>query len=283
MANLIRMNLYRMLHTGSTWILMVVICGFAVFSSYMTKVDQEMIKKEIQTEVIEETDNTEEIHYNFGIQVQTPIHADGTEPVFFEYFCSDLKGGILLIFVAIFAVTFISGEEKSGFVKNIAGQVHCKYTLYLSKIVAIMTFVFMAMVCYGITEYISVVILHRGVSFGMDILGQSLLYILIQWALLSAFASGMAFITTLIKSTAVSITIGILDACGFGMVLIGFIYKIFRNLDIVLEKYLLVTNANSILYNSSSEVLRRAAVVAAVFFVGYNVLGSIWVQKRDIG
>ena len=44
MFNLIRMDLYRMFHTGSTWILIGIISLLAVFSFYMGIVDQRFME-----------------------------------------------------------------------------------------------------------------------------------------------------------------------------------------------------------------------------------------------
>lgn len=282
MFNLIRMNLYRMFHTGSTWILMAVICGFSLFSAYMAVQDQELMREELENRTAAEEVQEEESGQMFGIYLQVPFYENGREPAFLEYICSDLQSGILLIFLSVFTVIFINGESKSGFAKNIAGQISNRFTLYLSKIAAVMVFVFMAMLGDILMQFTGFLIWHHGAPFGMDILGKVLRYIVIQFMLLSAFASGLALITTLIKSTAVSTTFALLVSCGFGQIFMGFFYKLFGDISIKPEKYFITNNVKSIVYDSSTELLGRAAVIAVVFLVIYNVLGSIWVQRRDV-
>ena len=47
MFNLIRMNLYRIFHTRSTYIMLAVIMVFAGFSAYMMREDIKMLEEEI--------------------------------------------------------------------------------------------------------------------------------------------------------------------------------------------------------------------------------------------
>ena len=50
MFNLIRMNLYRIFHTRSTYIMLAVIMVFAGFSAYMMREDIKMLEEEITAE-----------------------------------------------------------------------------------------------------------------------------------------------------------------------------------------------------------------------------------------
>ena len=130
MFNLIRMNLYRIFHTRSTYIMLAVIMAFAGFSAYMMREDIKMLEEEITAEggqineaqtdeIVPESDDAST---PLTIMVETPYHEDGTKPAFTEYLCADLRSGLILIILAIFPVLFVNSEEKSGFVKNIAGQ-----------------------------------------------------------------------------------------------------------------------------------------------------------------
>lgn len=141
MFNLIRMNLYRIFHTRSTYIMLAVIMVFAGFSAYMMREDIKMLEEEITAEggqlneaqtdeIVPESDDAST---PLTIMVETPYHEDGTKPAFTEYLCADLRSGLILIILAIFPVLFVNSEEKSGFVKNIAGQTKRREWIYLSK------------------------------------------------------------------------------------------------------------------------------------------------------
>lgn len=281
MFNLIRMDLYRMFHTGSTWILIGVISVFAVFSFYMGVVDQRLMEEsgEDNNLVIKGED---EEGMEFGIMVNTPYHEDGSEAAYLEYVCADLQSGILLVFISIFAVVYVNAEEKSGFVKNIAGQFPNRFWIYLSKNIVVAVFVFMAMAAYMVMQIFGFLIWHTGAPFGMNMIGEALRYGIIQWILMSAFAAGLVLITTLIKSTAIGITIGMMISCGFSQIFLGFYYKIFQNTKLHVEDYLITDNIKTIAYSSSMSRLWRALLVGAVFLVVYNVIGSVVMQKRDV-
>lgn len=281
MFNLIKMDLYRMVHTRSTWILMGISGLFAILTFYMGIVDQRFMEEEKADSgyvVSEESDDV----MNFGIMVDVPFHEDGSEPAFLEYVCADLKSGILLVFTAIFVVVYVNAEEKSGFIKNIAGQFPDRFWIYLSKNAAVMVFVLMEMLAYMFMQIVGVLIWHRGAPLGADIIGEALRYGVIEWLLMSAFAEGLVLITTLIKSTAISITIGIMVSCGFSQIFLGFYYKIFQNTKIRVEEYLITNNIKAIAYNSSIDKLWHAVLVGVIFLVVYNVIGSIVIQKRDV-
>ncbi len=281
MFNLIRMDLYRMFHTGSTWILIGIISLFAVFSFYMGIVDQRLMEETGERNQLVVKGEDEE-GMQFGIMVNTPYHEDGSEAAYLEYVCADLQSGILLIFISIFAVVYVNAEEKSGFVKNIAGQFPDRFWMYLSKNAVVAVFVLMAMVFYMVMQIFGVLIWRSGAPFGMDILGEAFRYIAIQWILMSAFAAGIVLITMLIKSTAIGITIGMMISCGFSQIFLGFYYKIFQNTKLHVEEYLISNNIKTIVYNNDMDKLWHAILVGVVFLAVYNVIGSVVMQKRDV-
>lgn len=281
MFNLIRMDLYRLFHTGSTWILIGIISLFAVFSFYMGVVDQRLMEETGQNNNLVIKGEDEE-GMEFGIMVNTPYHEDGSEAAYLEYVCEDLQSGILLVFISIFAVIYVNAEEKSGFVKNIAGQFPNRFWMYLSNNVTVALFVFMAMAAYMVMQIFGFLIWHSGAPFGIDMIGEALRYGVIQWILMSAFAAGIVLITTLIKSTAIGITVGMMISCGFSQIFLGFYYKIFQNTKLHVEEYLITNNIKTIAYSSSMSRLWQAVLVGMVFLVVYNIIGSVVMQKRDV-
>lgn len=281
MFNLIRMDLYRMFHTGSTWILIGIISLFAVFSFYMGVVDQRLMEETGESNNLVLKGEDEE-GMAFGIMVNTPYHEDGSEAAYLEYVCADLQSGILLIFISIFTVVYVNMEEKSGFVKNIAGQFPQRFWMYLSKNVVVAMFVLMAMVAYMVMQIFGFLIWHTGAPLGTGMIGEAFRYIIIQWILMSAFAAGLVLSTTLIKSTAIGITIGMMISCGVSQIFLGFYYKIFQNTKLHIDEYLITNNIKTIVYNSNMNRLWQAVLVGVVFLMVYNVIGSIVIQKRDV-
>lgn len=111
------------------------------------------------------------------IMVETPYHEDGTKPAFTEYLCADLRSGLILIILAIFPVLFVNSEEKSGFVKNIAGQTKRREWIYLSKTAGIMIFHLMAMAAYTIIHICDISYSASGRTvWGVHVRADSTLY-----------------------------------------------------------------------------------------------------------
>ena len=142
-----------------------------------------------------------------------------------------------------------------------------------------MIFHLMAMAAYTIIHIATFPILHPGEPFGVSMFGQTARYMGVLWLLSVAFSSGMALLTTLLKSTAVSITVGILAVLGVGDIISGFFTHIYK---IKISEYLLISNYKALLYNSAADKFWHALVVALAFLIGYNIIGSVVVRKRDV-
>lgn len=127
MLNLIRMNLFRMVHTRGVIVVFVLLMGFSVLSGSMFVYDSEEMAKAIEEQktgaqqenpglVVEE--NGEQIG-SVGITIHTPIEEDGSLSDYIFIYCEELSSGILLLFILIGAVLFFRGDEKCGFKKNV--------------------------------------------------------------------------------------------------------------------------------------------------------------------
>ena len=138
MLNLIRMNLFRMVHTRGLIVVFVLLMGFSVLNGSMSAYYSEEMAKEIEEQktgaqqenpglVIEE--NGEQIE-SVGITINTPIEEDGSLSDYIFIYCEELSSGILLLFILIGAVLFFRGDEKCGFLKNIAGQTKHRYNIF---------------------------------------------------------------------------------------------------------------------------------------------------------
>ena len=60
MLNLIKMDLYRMVHTVSVWILLVFVLGIAAFCVSMTNLDLAAMEEDVQYAREMETENEED-------------------------------------------------------------------------------------------------------------------------------------------------------------------------------------------------------------------------------
>lgn len=299
MINLMKMNFYRLLHTHSMYVVLFITLCMSGVSSYMslldTEIEQQWQEQQVQTDDTEDASGASEDQeghglvmvqkvepeeVDFGIAVAVPETDNGIPASFLEHFCADIGSGLLLIFFSIAASLFFYAEEKSGFVKNISGQTKYKPNIYLSKMIPMCGYFFVSMVCYGLVQF-AFLKYHYGneIAFGMDSFGKAMQVIGLQFLLHAAFISGVMMLVTVCKSTAVSITIGILAACGFGSILTGFVQKA---LDIDINPYLLHSNIQLVNWDAPRTDLLHALGIGIVFLLLYNLIGTVWFTKKDV-
>lgn len=281
MLNLLRMNLYRMFHTKSMLFLVVLSLVTAAFSAYMSSVELEDVQTVVGMVTSEVVEVREAEPADFGIYVETPLPEEGRPAAFLKYFCADLSSGILLIFLTIAAALFINSEEKFGFIKNITGQTKSRWHIYAAKLFVLLGYIVTDMLCYGLGLFSMLKILHGNeMYFGMEILGESLRIIGIQILLYTAFISGIIMLTTICKSTAVSIAVGILVTCSFGIMTISSLFE--KLFDMNIKSCMLMNHIRTLTFGASVDTLWTAFAAGVVFTVLYNGIGTGWFVKRDI-
>ena len=291
MLNLIRMNLFRMVRTKGVIIVFALLMGFSVLSGSMSAYDSEETAKAIEEQktsvqqenqglVVEE--NGEKIA-DVGITIQTPIEEDGSLSDYIFIYCEELSSGILLLFILIGAVLFFRGDEKCGFLKNIAGQTRHKYNIFFSKLIAVGIYTFVCMVCYMFVEYIVFnTLIEVDINFGVEHIPEALKVFALEYLIHMALISGLLLITELTKSTAASITIGILSVMGIcGMFFSGIVQKIFHT-NFNIAKYYLTTSMSNINIGMDGDIIKLALGVGITFFVIYNIPNVYWFSQKDI-
>lgn len=293
MLNLIRMNLYRMVKTKSLWVVLCCMGMFCVFSCSMSKMDLTERKKEAVNDMngngaseplmgIYQGEENEEVDTTFGIAVNVPEKENGEVPAFLEFYNADLASGIVLVFLTIGCALYFNGEIKSGFLKNIAGQTRHKSSIFLSKIFVNMIYVLLALLVYGIVQYISLKFLLADefmLRFGKEYLKETGLLVLSVYLLYMAFSGGISLITVVFKSTAVSITVGMLSA--FGLIN-SFVPYIEKSLDVKLLKYMVTTNVHQMLIGTAKKDVMFAIGVGVIYSILYYLFGTIYFTKKDV-
>lgn len=284
MLNIIKMNFYRMVRTKSTWNILIILFAFSVLVTFMNfweakdpKIQEAKNKQEAQAE--QQEDNV-----TIGIQMN-PLgdsREGQQEPYLLERVCADLSTGIIPLFIAIFAVLFLHGEEKHGFIKNLIGKTKTRWSLYVAKNIVVFAFSGLSLLVYSLGVIISGLFFFPEAAFGFPMLGKTLIYMLVMWMLHGAFGCAAGCLITMTRSTAASITISMFVAMGVIVNLSYYVNKFLPWLKINLMQYQLVSNIQGILYNSPAKALLFAAAVAVVYLVLYNVIGSVWTEKRDV-
>lgn len=221
---------------------------------------------------------------NMGVYLETLLYPDGRIQEYLMLYGAELSSGILLLFLLIASIIFFWGDEKNGFVKNIAGQTRHKGEIFLSKLIAIGIFTLASMICYMLVEFASFRcswLLGVDISFGMEHFKEACKVFATQYLLYMAYISGLLLLTEVTRGIAVSITIGLLGILGFGIIFSAMVQKIFHT-DFQMVKYFVNTSISDVNMYVGWDVFRLALWVGGIFLVVYNALHMCWFVKKDI-
>lgn len=285
MLNLIRMNLYRMVHTGSLKVVWVIMFGFVILNTYMifretdiytdAEIEQ-MRQSQSDGFTVSEEDG---VQVEFGINVSPIVTEEGVDTSALGFLVSDMSSGITLIFMVIATALFFTGEEKNGFVKNIAGQTRHKANIYFSKLFVMVLYLMASFVLWFLACVLGSMLFNGKVSLAQEPLSDYMAVLGVLVLLHIAFMSGIALLATVTGSNAMSISAGLLLASGMSRMLAKLVYMVVK-CDII--KYIVMGNMGAVSVQSSERTFYRAAVVGIVWMIVYNMAGSAWFTKRDV-
>lgn len=283
MLNLVKMELYRLFHSTSAWILFFFTIVAAVFTVVMTKLDVSGGLPE-GAEVTEKTEEPE-IEFAFGIYTETKEEwADGEVP-FSELLGSELASGIFLILVTIFVSFFVHAEQKNGYLKNIAGQLPGRWLLALSKLAAVLVWG----ACMFSLLTVTMAAAGRvcfGKAFVLDSAGKLFTVLGGQFLLHMAFAALLLFLCTLSGSAALSITVGLLIACKVTSLLYSMTDRMMKSLlgreTFDSGRYAIEMNVAKYMFATGREELVPMLLSAGVILAAAVALTALVLQKRDV-
>ena len=286
MFNLIRMDVYRMFRSLSTWVILLMTALMAVFCVSMTELDlsamaEDPAYEQQMTEEASASDHELMLGYNASTD---PGWIDG------EIRAADLvgmgvKSGLLGLLCVIFTPLFVNAEQKNGYVKNIAGSLKNRGTLALSKLAAV------ALQTLLMTALFAGVLTASGLIFWGDRVTFSgsrelLQFLGVQYLLHLGFAALTGFLCVLTKSTAFSMTAGILMSMGMLLPIYSAVNRAAAEflpaLDLDITRYMLETNISLCGIGAETEVILRAAVTGILFFAVSAVLAALILKKRDV-
>lgn len=279
MFNLIKMDIHRLLHSKSTWIMICFVIGLAVFSVTMTNSDIEFMKDDpaAVTETMEERP--------VGIYVEAqPEWVNGTIEIG-SVVSVEMRSQLLAILCVIFAAIFTNADYKNGYIKNIAGQFPRREQLVASKFIVIAFQVLVMVVVFTISIVASGYVMWES-DFYLGSITELFQYLGVQYLLHLGIAAVMMLLCTLTYSTAFSMTSGILLCSGLAVPIYSLINKAINGVKTGLEfdinKYILDGNITMLLYDSTSEVMVRGVAVGVAFAIVSLFISTIIVKKRDI-
>lgn len=285
MYNLVKMDLYRLLNSISTWVMMGIMVLIAVLCVGATHTDLNDMAEDATYMEQSITEAAEE-QTQYGIIMETdPTWLNGEIPAS-QMLGLLLNSGILMIFCAVFVSLFVGAEHQSGYLKNIAGQVPSRGLLALSKFIAIAVEILLMFVIYSVCCIVAGY-LFFGTQFTFGS-GTALFKMLGTQYLLHLGFSALIMCLCMVTGSAVfSTAIGILGCSGLPSLLYSgidwIIQKINSSITVDFGKYMIDTNVYAISGTSVSGDIIRAALVGCAFAVVCTALSALVMQKRDIG
>lgn len=283
MLNMIKMDLYRMFRTKSTYVIWILIAAAVIFTTWMSKSEMQYRNKEAlnqQTESSVQSEESEEI--NLGMQVS--LHTQPGEKVtVFDQVYPNLQAKFIALFILIFAVLFSSADINSGYIKNIGGQVKSRGNLIFSRAVALFIYTVLSLFLYLILQIVT-----QRVCFGYLVWGDKsnlLKYFFTQMLLHYALVLICMAIAVILNSSVLSMAISIC-LC---MNLTGIIYSV---VDVFIHKlgaknfqlfdYTVTGKIALLPMAPGSKSILAAVCVAAVFGIGATAVTGRVFGKRDI-
>lgn len=296
MFNAIRMDVYRLFKTKSTYIILVIMIAMSVMGTGLMSVMTEMTgaeSQQVQTEQM--SDNAdyagEDDQFNKdteGAQSQLSVSVSEIDPdendnSVLSFAMSDISGLQAGLFIIIFTVLFSMADINSGFIKSIGGQVKGRGVLIVSKMAAIAIFTAIVIIADFLTELIAVNIFFDDAVVGSA--SEIVRLLSSQFVLNFALAILMMAIAIIIKNNVVSMIIGVCMCSGiFELIFMGINYLMdkigFSDFDI--NNILITGKIQNVTIGADAADIGYALLTAAIY-IAVSVLAVYNVFKhRDI-
>lgn len=289
MLNLIKMDLYRMFHSLSTWIVLLFTAGAALFCVSMVNIDIESMEEDpaYLEEMFDEAPAAESVPEDLQIglySVTDPNWVNGDIDAG-ELVGTQIQSGILALLCIIFTAVFVNAEQRNGYVKNIAGQLSNRGILILSKLAACAVQVLFIMAVFILSTLLSGEIFWHG-RIVAGSFSDLLACLGTQYLLNMGFCALILLLCTLTRSSAFGMTAGILMVLGvlfsvYALISRG-ISSILPGKDFNLSLYMLEGNIQMAGIGAPAGTMLRAVAVGLVFLIVSAAAAMTVMQKRDV-
>lgn len=280
MLNLIKVYLLKMFKGKSTAILLLISIAFSLLTVAETHFMEEFFKdnpeqQQVYSQAMEESDSDMSVGYTAAsMGIEQTSFCEMSEGIFAGMFPS--------LMLAIFVVLMVCSEYSSGYIKNLSGMVSNRGKLFLAKIPAILLFNLMLMAVNLATLLITFrPVMGYFISGGV---GNLLASMGLQFVIYSVFGILIAALASIIRNTAVSMTVGVALTSGlFNLLYAGvnaILHYAFNVSDeFVLSNYTISGTLPQMLHSASNEVLTRGLIVGGVYLI-LAIAGAYYLGKR---
>ncbi|EMW6025501.1 ABC transporter permease [Finegoldia magna] len=279
MSRAIKLELYRLRKNKYPWIILILSSLMIIGSVYMTNVDYHYY--------INDKASLENLKINFT-QINWGIYVGSVIPDWLdlgyipitELFMRNIQSKILLMFQTVFIVIYIGDELKSSFLKNINQNFPKKIELILGKVIIICIYTFAIFITSFIIMSLSFYIMEGYLKF-TDI-GIFIKYIFAEYLLYITYSIVIMFLAYLIRNSAVTLIIGLLESAGILQIIDTIIHQISGNFSSSIMKYLISGNIVLLSIDSSDSIYLRVAILSIIYLVIMIILNTVILSKRDI-
>ena len=281
MLNVIRMELHRMLHTRSFYITLAVnILLIALLFSVMAPSLNEGFAAE---QAAADTSISQSVE---GWKMEMVLdNRNAPNPI--NVCCAFTDWCIL--FVVIFMACFVGRFYKDGFCKNVMGSRGYRFRFQMAQSVcAVIYSAVNVILTAAVSLLLAKVLIHSFTFAYLDMFG---LYLLGQFLLLCAIGSFSAFLTEWTHSTVPAIVYIFLLSTNIVAMMTAYIDS---HLSDWLHKEIVMADCLPSLYytnqflldvsdsTKNNAMLLHAVMLSMIFFIVYNVAGSVLLTKRDV-
>ena len=312
MLNMIKMDVYRMFRTKSMYVIWIILLASALLTSFLSKIDYDAVNKEwerqqaveSQTDIdgqtvdvvnaqdIEEqqadNSNKEQLsqqntdNVNIGMSVELPTEP-GKKVTVIDVFFSNAQGKFYALFLVIFAVMFATADIKSGYIKNIGGQVSQRGMLIVSRAVALALFTAITFAGIFVFQAVANMLAFKYVMWGNW--REIIPYFLTELTLHYAFVLICMAIAVIIKNNVISMTLSVCLTMNIMSIVYAFIdYVVNRSglHNFNVYRYTVTGRMAMLPMNAGRDDVVSSICVAVIFIIIMLSLSSYIFQKRDI-
>ncbi len=279
MSRAIKLELYRLRKNKYPWIILILSSLMIIGSVYMTKVDYHYY---INDKAALENLKINFTQINWGIYVGSviPDWLDlGYIPIT-ELFMRNIQSKILLMFQTVFIVMYIGDELKSSFLKNINQVFPKKIELTLGKVTIICVYTLAIFITNFIIMSLSFYFMEGYLKFTE--IGIFIKYILTEYLLYITYSIIIMFLAYLIRNSAVTLIIGLLESAGILQIVDTIIHQISGNFSYSIMKYLISGNIVLLSIDSSDSIYLRVTLLSIIYLIIMIILNTLIFSKRDI-
>ena len=314
MLNMIKMDVYRMFRTKSMYVIWIILLASALLTSFLSKIDYDAANKEwekqqaVESQADTDTDmqaadvvnaqdieeqqaadsNKEQLsqqntdNVNLGMSVELPTEP-GKKVTVMDVFFSNAQGKFYALFLVIFAVMFATADIKSGYIKNIGGQVSQRGMLIVSRAVVLALFTAITFAGIFVFQAAANMLAFKCVVWGNW--KEIIPYFLTELTLHYAFVLICMAIAVIIKNNVISMTLSVcltMNIMSIVYALIDYVGNRVGLHNFNIYKYTVTGRMAMLPMNAGRDDVISSMCVAATFIVIMLSLSSYIFQKRDI-